>query len=164
VSERTWGFKSPLRHALLHAGERPGRNGHKSLVGWYAIVMPGTGVHLCLDAWSRGVTEGSWRLRPRTDGAERRICRSSPVGAIGRGRPGEREFPTALPDTVETMPEWKSDWTPRTVGEAREYLDVHERDGDPEIVRACEALVDATPQLSDFAKAPIEQLEERGAD
>jgi hypothetical protein len=69
-----------------------------------------------------------------------------------------------LPDTVETMPEWKSDWTPRTVGEAREYLDVHERDGDPEIVRACEALVDATPQLSDFAKAPIEQLEERGAD
>ena len=51
-----------------------------------------------------------------------------------------------------------------TVGEAREYLDAHERDGDPEVVRACEALVDATPHLADFAKAPAEQLEERGAD
>jgi hypothetical protein len=50
------------------------------------------------------------------------------------------------------------------VGEAREYLDTHERDGDPDIVRACEALVDATPHLSDFSKAPPEQLEERGAD
>jgi len=62
------------------------------------------------------------------------------------------------------MPEWTNDWMPKTVGEAREYLDAHERDGDPGIVRACEALVDATPHLSDFAKAPDEQLEERGAD
>jgi hypothetical protein len=63
-----------------------------------------------------------------------------------------------------TMPKWNDDWKPRTVGEAREYLDAHERDGDPEIVRACEALVDATPHLSDMAKPPPEQLEERGAD
>jgi len=71
---------------------------------------------------------------------------------------------TAVPDTVEPMVDRNGDWTPRTVGEAREYLDTHERDGDPAIVRACEALVDATPHLSDFAKAPAEQLEERGAD
>jgi len=50
------------------------------------------------------------------------------------------------------------------VDEARTYLDAHERDGDPDIVAACEALVDATPHLSEFAEAPPEQLEERGAD
>jgi hypothetical protein len=55
-------------------------------------------------------------------------------------------------------------WMPTTVGEAREYLDTHERNGDPDIVRACEALVDATPHLSDFPEATPEQLEERGAD
>ena len=69
-----------------------------------------------------------------------------------------------MPDTVEPMAERNSGWRPRTVGEAREYLDAHERDRDPEIVRACEALVDATPHLSDFPKAPAEQEEERGAD
>jgi hypothetical protein len=94
---------------------------------------------------------------------------SRPVDAIsilsiGQWLPRLSESPTAVPDTVEPMPDRNSDWTPRTVGEAREYLDAHEPDGDPEIVRACEALVDATPHLSDFAKAPAEQLEERGAD
>jgi hypothetical protein len=79
-------------------------------------------------------------------------------------RPAGSTFPTAVPDTVEAMLEWNDDWTPKTVGEAREYLDAHERDGDPEIVRACEALVDATPHLSDFSKAPADRLEERGAD
>jgi hypothetical protein len=74
------------------------------------------------------------------------------------------EITTSVPDTVELMPEWNNNWRPRTVGEAREYLDAHERDGDPEIVRACEALVDVTPHLSDFPKAPAEQEEERGAD
>jgi len=69
-----------------------------------------------------------------------------------------------VPDTVESMPERNKDWRPRTVGEAREYLDAHERDRDPEIVRACEALVDATPHLSDFPKTPAELDEERGAD
>jgi hypothetical protein len=94
---------------------------------------------------------------------------SRPVDAIsilsiGQWLPRLSESPTAVPDTVEPMPDRNSDWTPRTVGEAREYLDAHEPDGDPEIVRACEALVDATPHLSDFAKAPAEHLEERGAD
>ncbi len=84
--------------------------------------------------------------------------------SIGRCLPGQSEFPTPVPDTVEPMPAWNNDWRPRTVGEAREYLDAHLRHGDPEIVRACEALVDATPHLSDFAKAPPEQEEERGAD
>lgn len=62
------------------------------------------------------------------------------------------------------MPDWTEGWTPSTVGEAREYLDAHERDGDPAIVEACEALVDATPHLSDSVKPSSEQLEERGAD
>jgi hypothetical protein len=69
-----------------------------------------------------------------------------------------------MPDRVDPMADTDDGWRPRTVGEAREYLDTHERDGDPDIVRACEALVDATPHLSDFSKAPPEQLEERGAD
>jgi len=50
------------------------------------------------------------------------------------------------------------------VGEAREYLDAHERDGDPEIVAACVALVDATPHLSGSSRPSDDQLEERGAD
>jgi len=62
------------------------------------------------------------------------------------------------------MPEWNGEWRPRTVGEAREYLDAHERDGDPAIVAACEALFDATPHLHDVARASTEQLDERGAD
>ncbi len=62
------------------------------------------------------------------------------------------------------MPDWTEGWTPATVGEAREYLDAHERDGDPAIVAACEKLVDATPHLSGTVRAPLEQLEERGAD
>ena len=62
------------------------------------------------------------------------------------------------------MPEWTSQWRPATVGEAREYLDAHLRDGDPDIVSACEALVDATPHLSGLAKPTPEQLEEAGAD
>jgi len=62
------------------------------------------------------------------------------------------------------MPEWTTGWTPATVGEAREYLDAHERDGDPEIVAACVALVDATPHLSGSSRPSDDQLEERGAD
>ena len=62
------------------------------------------------------------------------------------------------------MAGWEKDWTPSTVGEAREYLDAHERDGDPAIVEACEALFDATPHLSASAKPSMEQLDEEGAD
>ena len=62
------------------------------------------------------------------------------------------------------MPEWTTDWRPATVGEARHYLDAHERDGDPAIVAACEALVDATPHLSAPFKPSEDLLEERGAD
>jgi hypothetical protein len=75
------------------------------------------------------------------------------------------------------MPEWKKGWTPSTVGEAREYLDAHERDGDQAIVEACEAKVDVTGhrsqpgkqgtgrmETSPVAKPPLEQLEEKGAD
>ena len=53
------------------------------------------------------------------------------------------------------------------MGEAREYLDAHERDGDPAIVRACEALVDVRADDSGphlLAKPPLDQLEEKGAD
>ena len=50
------------------------------------------------------------------------------------------------------------------MGEAREYLDAHEFDGDPAIVTACEALVDATPHLSGTIRPSDAQLEERGAD
>ena len=66
---------------------------------------------------------------------------------------------------------------PSTVGEARDYLDTHERDGDPAIVEACEALVDAIEHRSGpsqqsgggsdpspMSKPPVEQLEEEGAD
>ena len=83
----------------------------------------------------------------------------------------------AVPDTVLTMAEEEKRWTPSTVGEAREYLDTHERDGDPAIVEACEALVDAIEHRTgpgqqssgrtdgdSFAKPPLEQLEEEGAD
>jgi hypothetical protein len=62
------------------------------------------------------------------------------------------------------MPNWTTGWTPATVGEAREYLDAHETDGDPAIVAACEDLFDATPHLSGMAKPSMDQLEERGAD
>jgi hypothetical protein len=75
------------------------------------------------------------------------------------------------------MAEWKKGWTPSTVGEAREYLDAHERDGDPAIVEACEALIDVIEhrsgprQQSDerldpspLPKPPLDQLEEKGAD
>jgi hypothetical protein len=96
------------------------------------------------------------------------------------GDPGTKPIPRqvgAETDTVWSMPEWKKGWTPATVGEAREYLDAHERDGDPAIVKACEAKVDATvrrPQpgkqgrgktrTAPVAKPPLEQLEEKGAD
>jgi hypothetical protein len=63
------------------------------------------------------------------------------------------------------------DRMPTTVGEAREYLDAHERDGDPDIVAACEALIDAVGPRSGpaggegaAAKPSLDQLEERGAD
>lgn len=62
------------------------------------------------------------------------------------------------------MAEWTTGWRPSHVGEARQYLDAHELDGDPEIVAACEALFDATPHLSGSVKPSDEQLEERGAD
>ena len=97
-----------------------------------------------------------------------------------RGRRGTKPIPRqvgAATDTVWSMPEWKKGWKPATVGEAREYLDAHERDGDPAIIRACEAKVDATVHRSEpgrkdrgrrgtapVAKPPLEQLEEKGAD
>ena len=62
------------------------------------------------------------------------------------------------------MPEWTKDWRPLTVGEAREYLDTHDLDGDHDILAACEALVDARPHLTGTIKPSAEQLEERGAD
>lgn len=62
------------------------------------------------------------------------------------------------------MPEFTSGWRPSTVGEAREYLDAHELDGDPDIVEACEALFDAKHHISGVVLPPEEQLEERGAD
>ena len=62
------------------------------------------------------------------------------------------------------MPEWTTGWTPASVGEAREYLDAHDTDGDPDIVAACEAMVDVTPHLSGSIKPSVDQLEERGAD
>ena len=81
------------------------------------------------------------------------------------------------PDTVWIMPEWKKGWIPATVGEAREYLIAHETDGDPAIVKACEAKLDVIEhrsgtggqgggpaEPSTFAKPPLEQLDEKGAD
>jgi hypothetical protein len=62
------------------------------------------------------------------------------------------------------MGKWESGWKPSTAGEAREYLDAHERDGDPAMVKACEALFDATPHLFGLTKPSPEQLEEEGAD
>jgi len=62
------------------------------------------------------------------------------------------------------MSEWTSGWRPSTMGEARANLDAHERDSDPDIVVACEALFDARHHLPDAAKPSEEQLEERGAD
>ena len=75
------------------------------------------------------------------------------------------------------MAERKNGWTPASVGEAREYLDTHERDGDPAIVEACEAMIDVIENrsgsgkqssgrtdTSPVPKPPLEQLEEEGAD
>jgi hypothetical protein len=75
------------------------------------------------------------------------------------------------------MAERKKGWKPATVGEAREYLDTHERDGDPAIVEACEAMIDVIEHRpgpgrqssgrtgpSPILKPPLEQLEEEGAD
>jgi hypothetical protein len=75
------------------------------------------------------------------------------------------------------MTEGTKGWRPATVGEAREYLDTHERDGDPAIVKACEAMIDViehrsgpgkqTSERTDtspISKPPVEQLEEEGAD
>ena len=65
-----------------------------------------------------------------------------------------------------TMPERNSEWRPSSAGEAREYLDTHPLDGDPDIVAACEALFDARHHVADAAM-PMpsdDQLEERGAD
>jgi len=75
------------------------------------------------------------------------------------------------------MGNWHKGWVPATVGEAREYLDAHERDGDPDIVAACEAKTDAiehrpvqvesgtgVEEASSFAKPSLDQLEEQGAD
>jgi len=75
------------------------------------------------------------------------------------------------------MAERKKGWKPATVGEAREYLDTHERDGDPAIVEACEAMFDVIEHrsgprkqrsghadTSPISKPPVEQLEEEGAD
>jgi hypothetical protein len=75
------------------------------------------------------------------------------------------------------MAERKKGWKPATVGEAREYLDAHERDGDSAIVQACEAMIDVIEHRSGpgkqgsgrmdkspTSKPPLEQLEEEGAD
>ena len=70
------------------------------------------------------------------------------------------------------MGTWGEGWTPATVGEAREYLDAHERDGDPAIVAACEAKIDViephegrgAPGRAEFVKPSLDQLEEEGAD
>jgi hypothetical protein len=62
------------------------------------------------------------------------------------------------------MAKWDKGWRPSTVGEAREYLDAHERGGDPVIVEACEALFDATPHLTGIDKPSTDQLDESGAD
>jgi len=75
------------------------------------------------------------------------------------------------------MVEWKKGWTPATVGEAREYLDTHERDGDPDIVTACEAMIDVIEHRPGgggpgagragalpVVKPSLDQLEEKGAD
>jgi hypothetical protein len=75
------------------------------------------------------------------------------------------------------MAERKTGWKPATVGEAREYLDTHERGGDPAIVEACEAMIDVIEHrsgpgkqrsglmdTSPVSKPPLEQLEEKGAD
>jgi hypothetical protein len=75
------------------------------------------------------------------------------------------------------MAEREKSWKPSTVGEAREYLDTHERDGDPPIVEACEAMIDVIEHrsgpgklssghtnTSPVSKPPLEQLEEEGAD
>jgi len=84
------------------------------------------------------------------------------TGPGAAGAPRRRPAPPS--GTVVPMPEWTTGWTPATVGEAREYLDAHEFDGDPAIVTACEALVDATPHLSGTVRPSDGQLEERGAD
>ena len=76
------------------------------------------------------------------------------------------------PGTVWAMGTWGEGWTPATVGEAREYLDAHERDGDPAIVAACEAKIDViephegrgAPGRAEFVKPSLDQLEEEGAD
>jgi hypothetical protein len=83
----------------------------------------------------------------------------------------------AAPDTVPTVAERKKGWRPATVGEAREYLDTHERGGDPAIVQACEAMIDVIEhrsgpgkqssggtETSPVSKPPLDQLEEEGAD
>jgi hypothetical protein len=75
------------------------------------------------------------------------------------------------------MGNWQPGWVPATVGEAREYLDAHVRDGDPDIVRACEAKVDViehhagagpdgsrASEPSSFSKPSLDELEEEGAD
>jgi hypothetical protein len=51
-------------------------------------------------------------------------------------------------DTVVTMAERKKGWRPATVGEAKEYLDTHERGGDPAMVKACEAMIDVIEHRS----------------
>ena len=84
---------------------------------------------------------------------------------------------SAAPDTVLNMAERKKSRTPSTVGEAREYLDTHERDGDPAIVESCEAMIDVIEHRSSagkhssgrtdtspVSKPPLGQLEEEGAD
>ena len=81
------------------------------------------------------------------------------------------------PGTVVPVTDWRKGWTPSSVGEAREYLDAHERDGDPAIVAACEAMIDVfehrsgsgkqsggPTDTSPISKPPLEQLEEEGAD
>jgi hypothetical protein len=61
---------------------------------------------------------------------------------------------------------WKRAGRPPTVGEAREYFDLHAVDGgDPEILEECERVLDATgPLPSPMSPPPEEILEERGSD
>jgi hypothetical protein len=69
-----------------------------------------------------------------------------------RYKPMPRRNGTA-PDTVLTVADRKKGWTPSTVGEAREYLDTHERDGDPAIVEACQAMFDVIEHRSGSRQA-----------
>jgi hypothetical protein len=61
---------------------------------------------------------------------------------------------------------WKRQGRAPTVGEAREYFDMHAVDGgDPEVLEECERVLDAIGHLpSPISPPPEEILEEKGSD